>query len=666
MYSPLISKLVMAAMAVAAPSMDANDRGQPHEYDPGPAEGSGWAELFAENPNYRQLGIDVISGGNARDEKFRWTFGPMFYRGRLTENSVKVFIIGQEGAQDESLSNRAFTGGTGIRMQALLKHIGVTESYLFMNTFVYTINGQYGDQAAGGATPPALFWLAQNLDSPLVQYRHKMFDHMLETNRDSLALVISVGTAARDTLQTWVKSHGGECENVNNNCDSSVLGRGVKVLAVPHPGAASPRNGGSGAVPVLVETFDKAAKKIARWASEDDNWLPSDVEGRRIVGQGNNLRFAGNYIGPNTQSLPGAAIPYADFAFGTTWRLGSKASTTSNRKDSQRSIQLFSAGGCYNNLRLDANGRCPRVSENDENTRGLTANLRYRMPTDLTRSLQDFRDGEVEWESPRANASEFDAGPGRFARLLMGTERGFEYPDFTALGAIQHASLGTTQSYRGRLDDAEVLVLADQESNDDLFTGRALSGEGGQRLQTFLKALGAGSSYGILRTIPVDTLGLDTNSAIDIALDSQLEQIRIELISRILSRGRTKVILAVGPVAQAAMEQIDTSGVRVVKMASSLDRRDWGQAFGFAQNVMGTSGRYEDRLTDIPRGDFPIHTKRWVGTGGSRAVRAFNADNRAEDGNYYKIVMPEWVFRLRPKALNRVEAAAVETFRRRR
>jgi len=53
------------------------------------------------------------------------------------------YLIGQEGAQDENVSNRSFTGSTGTRMQKFLNYLGVDKSYLFMNTFVYTITGQY-------------------------------------------------------------------------------------------------------------------------------------------------------------------------------------------------------------------------------------------------------------------------------------------------------------------------------------------------------------------------------------------------------------------------------------------------------------------------------------------------------------------------------------------
>jgi hypothetical protein len=81
------------------------DRGTPWEFDPGPVPNSAFAQLFAETPNYRAIGLHWDNS-----EMFRWHFGPMFYRGRL-EHGAHVLVVGQEGAQDESLSHRSFTGG---------------------------------------------------------------------------------------------------------------------------------------------------------------------------------------------------------------------------------------------------------------------------------------------------------------------------------------------------------------------------------------------------------------------------------------------------------------------------------------------------------------------------------------------------------------------------
>ena len=105
-------------------------RGDAWEFDPGPAAGSGWAELFAATPNYRGLGRAVVGR-----EAFRWHHGPMFYRGRL-DGSAKVVVVGQEGAQDESLSHRSFTGGTGARMQQLRRHHGFDRAYQVLKSFV--------------------------------------------------------------------------------------------------------------------------------------------------------------------------------------------------------------------------------------------------------------------------------------------------------------------------------------------------------------------------------------------------------------------------------------------------------------------------------------------------------------------------------------------------
>ena len=140
-------------------------RGDPWEHDPGPPANRPWATIFGQTPNYRGL-VNAVLG----KDLFRWHFGPMFYRGRLTDGDVKVLVIGQEGAQDESLGHRSFLGGTGARMQHVLNHLGITRSYLFLNTFVYPINGQYGERWRG---------LAQDPRSPIVQHRLAIYDEVL-------------------------------------------------------------------------------------------------------------------------------------------------------------------------------------------------------------------------------------------------------------------------------------------------------------------------------------------------------------------------------------------------------------------------------------------------------------------------------------------------------
>ena len=335
---------------------NASTRGNLHDYDPGAPKSSLWPDLFAETPNYRHFGKKVIGGWG---EKFRWNVGPMFYRGRLTPNSVKVFIVGQEGAQDENLSNRSFTGSTGTRMQKFLNYLGITESYLFMNTFVYTITGQYslyGEDAkdeSKKAENKRLKWLAQNENSIIVKHRHKMFNYMLETNKKNLDLIIGVGTAGKESVVTWLNSHKkGSC-SYSKLTRSFCLGKGalegIVAIGLRHPGAASARNAGSTASGGLIADFQKKANIVSSKIIEDSNFLPKDKAGKTDFTK----KFKYGY----------APIPHKDFSFGTPWVLGRKG-TTSNRRGKQ-TIQIYSDKGCYNNgARI--NGRCKTIPPNEK------------------------------------------------------------------------------------------------------------------------------------------------------------------------------------------------------------------------------------------------------------------------------------------------------------
>ncbi len=658
---------------VRAPRLHDPRRGSPAEYDPGPSKNSEWPTLFAETPNYRAYGEAIYrlaakNNGVKGDsgEKFRWKVGPMWYRGRLSPDSVKVFVVGQEGAQDENTSNRTFTGSTGTKMQNFINYFGVNQSYLFMNTFTYTITGQYGERPEPGDSAQvkkekevrsrALMWLAQDPASAVVQHRHKMFNYMLSQNRDTVRLIIGVGSAGKDSVATWIRSHGGNCTTrqlTSSFCDASAIGKGVIAIGVRHPGAASARNGGSSAAGALQGEFVKKAELVANFIKKDRNWMPAD--------RGMQPDFSKSYV------YRDAPIPYRDFAFGTNWRMG-KDGTASNRRGAE-GIQIYSDNGCYNNVARLANGRCDGTQPP---ARPQTLNITYDEPADL-QSKMDMTSEDVPWESPKNARGRlaYDQGPGEFAPLLMGVTN--PWPDFSAFGVTQHPSFGTGAIYRGDLTSAKILVLADQESNDDLFSGRALTGTGGQRFQTFLNAVGAGDDYAIIRTLPVDTIDLSVDKAKTIATNPMVASVRNEILKAILKKGRTQLILAVGPVAQEAIKSLG-SQIPVINMdspMSSTHTAQWNQALNQigALRISGlTGGKYDGSLTAIPRADLPVHTRYWMGTSGSRAARAYvrQGSGKVWNGDYYKFDAPTWVnarnYPADPNTLSASERSAVSVF----
>jgi len=588
------------------------ERGEPWEHDPGPPRNRKWPRLFAETPNYRAFGKAVTGR-----EEFRWHFGPMFYRGRLGDNQVKVLIVGQEGAQDESLSHRSFTGGTGGRMQNLLNHLGITESYLFMNTFVYPIFGQYdGDNRL----------IAQHPESPVRKHREQLFDYVVA--RNDLHLAIAVGLAAKESLASWVESHGGAAEpGALEAADASVISPNLRLVGVLHPGGA----GKGGAVTKIKASFVSAIENVEAWTAADSSWLPTDPAAIRMP--------AGEY------TYSSDPIPFRDFAYGTTWRLGRDA-TSSNRKDSQQSIQLFGADGKYGN-------------------KGHS--LKYQ--SDAAGSPDGYAEesGDLPYEPPKKSYREYDRGPGsKFEALLQGGKAGLPWPDFTSFGLKCHPSFGTGPIYRGRLHRPSILVLADQQSHDDLFTTRALTGDAGQHLQGFLEAAGVNESYAILRVLPIDTLE-DDQSKVAAAVDAPEVH---ALYAEVVKLSKPEVLVFMGPLSKRLEPHVNLGGIPTVRIRSFLQsgvNANWRAALGelsslsYQPDLSLPTFDYRGERRQIPRFDLPFGMLRWQGTSGDRGLQPKRGSSYSYD--YYKFVMPDWADALDPVPPSSSEQAAANVLR---
>lgn len=710
--------LILICLAVSAFAGKETNRGNLWDFDAGAPKKSKWPKLFGDTPNYRAYGQTVLGG---RGEKFRWKMGPMWYRGRLEQNQVKVFIVGQEGAQDENVSNRSFTGSTGTRMQKFLNYLGIDRSYLFMNTFVYTITGQYslfGEDRKNFdkvLKREKLIWLAQDKDSIVVQHRHDLFNYMLETNKDSLAVVIGVGTAGKDSVATWFQSHGAQCTSrqlSSNICEGAGKLEGVIGIAVRHPGSASPRNGGKDAKGGLVADFQKKANLVAKAIQDQKIEMSVDPEMTRDFSE----NFKYGY----------ASIPHRDFAFGTNWQMGRWA-TTSNRRGSE-AIQVFSQQGCYNNLQyrkenelikhLDrdlsekeqkaidlfmdyqfekAKKRKPELVREDflndfprrfgnrcmgnfPEIKGLSRKdarrvskvllkqLKYDEPEDLLgKAPKEMRKGDLPFESPKnwRDRKKYDYGPSKEFAELMINFFDLEYPE---LGVTQDMDFGPNGIYRGTLKGSRLLVIADQNSHTDMFSGRALTGEAGQRLQGLFKALDLERKYTILRTLPVDTLDLSFEKRVEIAKNPEVMEKRIELIRAIMKKNRSlRHIVFIGPVADKIKVEVvqqtadlrrkikisrlpipvwETEGEKAEILEAYNDEipRIYKYANKYKLRKGERPGLFSGDLKIIPRRDLPMHTRWWMGTSGDRATRAFEIINgkKVYNGSYYKFLAPNW------------------------
>lgn len=444
-----------------------------------------------------------------------------------------------------------------------------------------------------------------------MKHRHAVFEHVVARN-SALDLIVAVGVAARETVDTWLAMRGG-LPHAN-----------TLRVNVMHPGAAS---GGSSSA--VIQSFRAAATAAKDHAATRPAWLPVDPGATRDL--------------TATFDYRSAPIPFRDLPYGATWRIGS-GGTTSNRRDDQRGIQIFSEAGKYNN-----EGHV----------------LSYSSAATGTNAGYSSHADDLPYEPPRHDFKEFDKGPPTvaWARLLMGGEPNLDWPDFQALGLPCHPSFGFGPIYRGRPEQASVLVLADRDARDDLLTSRAVTGDDGQRLQHFLQAAGLTRRYFILRVLPVNTAGA-ASATLRAAVDHpSTRALYREAVNRCQS---AQVIVAIGSSAQRLAPNVNVRSLPIVKMkkwSQSGASTDWKRAhLELIANTYPTdvapAAAFDGQRSQVARIDLPYATLRWKGSSDDRVVQPKRGSSLSPD--YFKIMIPGWVNALAPQALTAAEQQAVD------
>jgi hypothetical protein len=130
---------------------------------------------------------------------FRTEWGPIFHRGRL-DGTAKVLVLGQDPATHEAITRRILVGEAGQRVQGLLAKVGITTSYVMVNTFVYSVYGQ-----GGGSRH------ARNPD--IAVYRHRWLDALLVDTQ--VTAVVTFGQLAKTAYETWVQTQPEAAERLH-------------------------------------------------------------------------------------------------------------------------------------------------------------------------------------------------------------------------------------------------------------------------------------------------------------------------------------------------------------------------------------------------------------------------------------------------------------------
>jgi len=158
----------------------------PHPFDPGYVA-EPFLALCAKYPDANVYPSD----------QFRLEWGPIFHRGRL-DGSARVLVIGQDPAQHESVVRRILVGEAGRRVQGFLGKLGVTRSYVAINTYLYSV---YGSVKA-----------KTRKDPNLVEYRNRWLKALLVGSK--VEAVVALGQAADEAWRFWTATPDAPSVNV--------------------------------------------------------------------------------------------------------------------------------------------------------------------------------------------------------------------------------------------------------------------------------------------------------------------------------------------------------------------------------------------------------------------------------------------------------------------
>lgn len=148
-----------------------------HPFDPGPSD-----------EPFNSLAADYPGAEAYPAKSFRVEWGPIFHRGRL-DGSAKLLVIGQDPGQHESIARRCMVGEAGQRAQGFLAKLGITESYVIVNAYLYSVYGQPSRAEVAAIEPD------------IAPYRERWLDALLLDSQ--VQVVVAFGDLAAQAFGRW-------------------------------------------------------------------------------------------------------------------------------------------------------------------------------------------------------------------------------------------------------------------------------------------------------------------------------------------------------------------------------------------------------------------------------------------------------------------------------
>jgi hypothetical protein len=443
------------------------------------------------------------------------------------------------------------------------------------------------------------FTSANNNGLALEKYRNQLLTTAALNNQQSLALIIAVGPDGKKMLSDWITGNDGICKTTQNLAQCSPLKieqkfklfKRLQIIGIPQPSLFADQQ--------IDASFQRALESVLLKTQTDPTWLPADNNTLRAKTR---ARYSRRF----------ADLPPEDFPFGTDLKL-LKQSNAHFKQLSLSSIEVTHTG------RPNRTPYPPLIGQ-------AVYDLNNPIPEKKPSELADF------WplQLPQSKNQTYDQGPCPIGAKTCAWSELLRSQDLL---------------YRGRLENARVLVIADPSSGDDYFSRRAQTGDLGQKLQTFLNAMGIDDSYAIINSFPLDQLTFSESERINFLIEPHSARIRWALYDKIVRNSQPEIVLTVGPISKQIWTALNFKTI-AYNLESTLESNHielWNQLLhklskrSYRRDATPTYS-YNGHNTNVPRKDLPFHTPWWIGTSGNRTSLKVN-DHKLQ----VQLIAPHWL-----------------------
>lgn len=143
--------------------------------------------------------------------RFRTEWGPVFHRGRLN-GSARILVIGQDPGRKDNIVQRILTGEDGRRVQGFLAKLGIDQSYVMINAFLFSVYGSIG---------------SKEVHHPEIErYRNRWLNALLVGS--AVEAVVALGPLAEEAWKGWKQTPDGRaidlpCERIIHPSQPDIL-----------------------------------------------------------------------------------------------------------------------------------------------------------------------------------------------------------------------------------------------------------------------------------------------------------------------------------------------------------------------------------------------------------------------------------------------------------